>query len=225
MATIKAVLIDFDDTLCMSEAACFDLENETLRRMYRPAQKRDVHKQTWGVALGTAMQLRSPGLDLQEFWQIFPIVHEEFVRAGLVDVIPEANLQVLAELRKQNLSVMILTSRTETESLHLLRPDHKLASYIDAFYHKDNMQWHKPDPRAFAHIEKDHGLKPQECVYVGDAVTDAAAAKGADLHFIASLESGLLTPQDFAAYTVDAFITSFTELPRAITELTEKVKT
>ncbi len=222
MAAIKAVIVDFDDTLCMTESACFDLENEVLRRLNRPAQSREVHKQTWGLALGHAMGLRSPGIGLNEFWGVFPSVHDEFVRAGLVDVVPSENLQTLRILHDMGLKVMVLTSRTEAESRHLLEPDHKLSALIDAFYHKDNMRWHKPDPRAFAHIEQDHGLKPQECVYVGDTVSDAAAAKGAGLHFVASLESGVLTSKDFCDFPVDAFVQSFTELPQVVAQLSEK---
>ena len=216
MATIKAVIVDFDDTLCMTEAACFAMENELLRRMRRPAQSREVHRQTWGIPLAPAMELRSPGIDLGEFWRVFPVVHTEYVKAGLIDVIPESNIRALQELRDMGLQVMILTSRTKTECEHLLHADHLVSSLVDAFYHKDNTDWHKPDPRVFTHIEKDHGLKPQECVYVGDALGDAAAAKGANLHFVACLEGGILTKQDFAGLSVDAFIYTFAELPSVV---------
>lgn len=219
MAPIKAVIVDFDDTLCMTEAACFAMENEMLRRMHRPPQSRKVHKQTWGIPLAPAMELRSPGIDLTEFWEVFPEVHAEYVKAGRIDAIPESNIAALQELRTMELQVMILTSRTKTECEHLLHADHLVASLVDAFYHKDNTDWHKPDPRVFTHIEKDHGLKPKECVYVGDALGDAAAAKGAGLHFVASLQGGILTEQDFADFAVDAFMTKFEELPTIVRRL------
>jgi len=187
--------------------------------MGRDAQSRDTHKQTWGMPLGQAMELRSPGIDLAEFWQMFPVVHTEFVNAGRIDVVSASSIITLQKLRDMNLKVMILTSRTKTESHHLLSPEHQLSPIIDAFYHKDNTSWHKPDPRVFAHIEQDHGFKPGECVYVGDTVGDAAAAKGASLYFIASLESGLRSKKDFTEYAVDAFIDAFTELPDVITRL------
>ena len=219
MATIIAVILDFDDTLCMSEAYCFNLENEVLRRMGRAAQDRELHKQTWGVDLEPAMELRSPGIDLREFWQLFPVVHKEFIETGHMDVIPMANMQILRELKEMGLQLMVLTSRTETESQHLMSSSHQLSSILNAFYHKDSNAWSKPDPRVFAHIEREHGFMPEECVYVGDSIGDAAAAKGAGLFFIASLESGLRSENDFAAYNVDAFIASFTELPVAIARL------
>ncbi|MGB4759594.1 MAG: hypothetical protein WBP26_06080 [Candidatus Saccharimonadales bacterium] len=79
---IKAVIIDFDDTLCLTEEACFNLENETLQRMGRKPMSRDIHKNTWGQPLYDAIRLRSPGVDADKFWEIMPTVHEEFIEGG-----------------------------------------------------------------------------------------------------------------------------------------------
>jgi phosphoglycolate phosphatase-like HAD superfamily hydrolase len=50
-----------------------------------------------------------------------------------------------------------------------------------------------------------------ECVYVGDAVTDAIAANGAGMHFIAVLESGLRQKEDFKKVRVDFFAKKFSD--------------
>ncbi|MCA9325167.1 HAD family hydrolase [Candidatus Saccharibacteria bacterium] len=216
---IEAVIIDFDDTLCLTEEGCFGLENETLRRMGREPMSREIHMQTWGQLLGDAIQLRSPGIDLDEFWRQMPTVHEEFIAHGLVDVVTEENIVALDRLASLGKRLMVLTSRTETEVRHLLDPDHHLAGRLTAFYHKDNMEFHKPDPRAFQVIERDHGLSPQQCVYVGDNPSDAAAANGAELFFIANLESGIRSREDFAGYRVDQFVNTFPDVVSAVQEL------
>lgn len=216
---IEAVIIDFDDTLCLTEEACYGLENETLRRLGREPMNRDIHRSTWGQPLYDAIQVRSPGVDADKFWEIMPTVHEEFIGNGQIDVVTEENLQTLDKLARLGKKLMILTSRTELEMKHLLAPSHHLADRIAHFYHKNNMAYHKPDPRAFEVIERDHGLKPEQCVYVGDSPSDAAAAKGARLHFVASLESGIRTEDDFSAYPVDGYIYRFTDLPKAIVSL------
>lgn len=216
MSKIEAVIIDFDDTLCLTEEACFGLENETLQKMDLPPMSREIHIQTWGQPLYDAIQLRSPGVDADRFWELMPSVHEEFIRNGQIDVVPEANLLTLDRLAKSGKQLMILTSRTKLEMQHLLDPNHHLAGRIGSFYYKDNMKFHKPDPRAFEIIEQEHGLTPDVCAYVGDSPGDAAAAKGAGLHFVASLESGIRTREDFAGYSVDQFIDTFPELYDAI---------
>lgn len=48
---------------------------------------------------------------------------------------------------------------------------------------------------------------------------DAAAAKGAGLHFIASMESGIRTKQDFEAYPADKYIKAFPQVVAAVSEI------
>src|SRR5690349_7380405 len=116
---IKAVIIDFDDTLSLTEAACFRLENEVLRRMGRPPIDRELYRSTWGMPMHEAMTLRSPGVDPDGFMKIYPIVHEEMVDQGEIDVVSDENMEVLDKLAEQGKELMILTSRTATEVKYL----------------------------------------------------------------------------------------------------------
>lgn len=216
---IEAVIVDFDDTLCLTEEASFNLENEILHRMGRQAMSREVHCSTWGQYLYDAIQVRSPGVDADAFWRLMPDVHEEFIESGQIDMVTEDNLETLDRLLEVGKKLMILTSRSQMEIRHMLEPSHSLARRIASFYFKDNMDYCKPDPRAFVVIERDYGLAPSQCVYVGDSPSDAAAAKGAGLHFVASLESGLRSEEDFSAYPVDRFIVRFTDLYNAVLSL------
>lgn len=220
---IKAVIIDFDDTLCLSEHLCFDLENEMLALMGRKPQTREIHKQTWGQPLFEVIATRSPGVDIATFRKLVEENITSWVNEGRLDHLSPERLAVLDDILAQGKELHILTSRTHTEAAHLLAPDHTLASRIKTFYYRDNMKYHKPDPRAFEQVLDDHMLKPEECVYVGDATSDAAAAKQAGLHFIASLESGLRTKQDFDAFPVDLFIPDFSALPAAVAQLDAKL--
>lgn len=64
---IEAVVIDLDDTLCLTEAACFEMENEVLERMGRLPMPREVHLETWGRPLFEAISDRAPGIDVEAF--------------------------------------------------------------------------------------------------------------------------------------------------------------
>jgi len=216
---IKAVVVDLDDTLCLTEAACFDMENAVLQRMGRSAMSREIHTSTWGRPLFEAILDRSPGIDLPAFQQAYDPIIREYVQSGRLDSIPEANLAALDRLTAMGKQLLILTSRTHTELQHMLEPDHHLSGRVAKFYYKDIMQYHKPDPRAFGELLRDTNLAPEEAVYVGDSVTDAQAAKGAGLHFVASLESGLRTKEDFAGQSVDLFINTFPEIVTAAQRL------
>ncbi len=219
---IKAVVIDFDDTLCLTEAVCFDLENEVLRRMGREPMSREVHLRTWGKPLFDAITERSPGVDVDEFSNVYHQVIPEYTSSGRLDTISSENIAALDQLIKNGKQLMILTSRTHGELKHILEPTHQLAERIEAFYYKDNMEFHKPDPRAFKELLHHHFLEPGDCVYVGDSVSDADASNDAGLRFICSLESSLRTKEDFNGHRVDAFIKKFSDLPASVLELDSK---
>lgn len=219
---IKAVIIDVDDTLCLTEAICFELENEVLTEIGATPQSREIHKQTWGKPLFEIITTRSPGVDADTFRQLYEQKLEGYVRDGKLDAIPQANFLALDSLLAAGKQLYILTSRTLSEAKHLLEPDHFLASRISGFYHKENTTHHKPDPRVFDVLLQEHSLQADECVYIGDSPSDAEAAINAGLHFVASLESQLRTRENFAAYTVAAFINTFPEVVGAVEALEAK---
>jgi HAD superfamily hydrolase (TIGR01549 family) len=216
---IKAVIIDYDDTLCLTEQDCFKLENDALRRMGRDRMPREIHKQTWGQPLFEAISVRSPGIDVEAFKTVYHPLIDEYIREEKLDTIPKANYLALDELTKRGKLLFLLTSRTHGELKHMLEPDHLLSSTIKAFYYKDNMQYHKPDPRAFDELLKENGLRAENCIYVGDSISDAAASKKAGLKFIASLESGLRQKSDFLPGQVDKYIDKFSDIVQAVSEL------
>ncbi len=203
---IRAVLFDFDDTLCLTEETCFYLENEVAQKMGHAPMSRQVHKETWGKPLADAIALRIPGINIEAFMENIAYAQELLAAEGKIDIVSPENMELLDKLMNHGKKLGIITSRQLSEAKHLLQEDHPLASRMEAFYHKDNSTYIKPDPRVFDEVLKDFGVRPEEVVYVGDAPTDAIAAKGAGLHFIALLEGGIRTQEDFAGESVDLFV-------------------
>lgn len=216
---IRAVIVDVDDTLCMTEAGSFDLVNDVLARMGRPPMSRAVHQATWGEVLLDAMPRRSPGVDLHRFAELFPAAHQQYLADGRLDVIPPENLAALDKLVLAGRTVLLLTSRAEAEIEHMLAPDHVLAGLVTGAYHQGNTRFRKPDPRAFDELLAETGFTPGECVYVGDSPGDAVAAGGAGLRFIACLQSGVRRLDEFDPSLVTAAIEAFPDLPAAVDEL------
>ena len=214
--SLDAVIIDFDDTLVMTELACFVLENEALRRMGRQPMSRETHVQTWGMQIADAILLRSPGINVNEYLHVANQVHQEMVDAGEIDVVSAENIATLTALLRHNLQLFILTSRTEDECRHLLDPLHNLSDKFVHIYHAGNTSHIKPDPRVFDALLQEYSLTPDTCVYVGDSPSDGIADNKAGMKFIACFESGLRTPDDFKDISVGASIDRFTELTTAI---------
>ncbi len=218
---IKLVAIDVDDTLCMTEEACFHMENEAAAQLGYPPMERAVHRHNWGHPLEEAITKRFPGIHVGRFMRELTKLVPQYVSQGKLDDIQATTLNALDTLRNQGVSLAILTSRSSKEVTHFLEKNHPLQKRIQGFYHKDNSEFGKPDPRVFIQILKQFEVLPHESVYIGDTVTDAQCAKSAGLYFIATLENNLRSQSDFAHTSVDAFIRNFTEVPQVITALGE----
>lgn len=208
---IKLVIIDFDDTLSLTEEACFRLENETARQLGFPPMTREAHLKNWGKPVEQAIVERITGIDPKEFMKKLESTHNQYIQEGRIDIVSEKNLKFLDSLKASGKKLAILTSRSLQEAKHLLHDDHMLGKKIEKFYHKDNSEYLKPDPRVFDQILSDFAVSPHEAVYLGDSLSDAIATKAAGLHFIAVLESGLKTEEDFNHLTVDFFATTLPE--------------
>lgn len=209
---IKLVIIDFDDTLCLTEEACFKVENYVAQKMGFVPMTREAHIKNWGHPLEEAILERVPGINAEIFMQEIEKALPEFIERGELDTITDINLQTLESIRAGGIKTAILTSRSLMEVKHLLDKDHPLTSRIDAFYHKGNTEFLKPDPKVFNKALKHFNVTPDEAVYIGDSLGDAASAKGAGLHFIALLESELRTREDFKSMPVDYFALKFNDI-------------
>lgn len=214
---IKLVIIDFDDTLSLTEKACFKIENLIAQQMGFAPMDRETHLKNWGKPLKEAIVERFPGIDADKFMVCFENTLPEFIEKGEVDFISEINFQTLDKLKKLCLKLAILTSRSLGEIRHLMDTKHPLNNYIDAFYHKENLDYVKPDPKVFDKALEKFQVKLTEAVYIGDSLNDAISAKNAGLHFIALLESGLRTKEYFKKVKVDFFANKFSEIIAYIT--------
>ena len=209
---IRAVLIDFDDTIAMTQEVCFHFENQVLADMGLPPMDREVYRRTWGPPVEVAIALRVPGIDLEEYQRRFAARYEDDALGGPMSEVTDENLGVLDALRGRGIALGLLTSRRHREMGNLLECDHPLRARLDYFYGLDDVPEPKPSPRAFEPFLRSTGIAPADCVYVGDAVNDAAAATGAGLHFIANLENGTLRRESFEGYPVLGFIERFENL-------------
>ena len=213
---IKLVVVDFDDTLCLTEEATFHIENEVAVELGYAPMTREAHKKNWGKNLAEAITERIPGVEVEKFLFRLEEVHMIHAASGKVDTVSEQNLQALDQIIDSGLKLGLLTARSFREAQHLLHQDHPLSKRIERFYHMDNSEFSKPDPRAFEKILRDFNVVPDETVYIGDAFGDAICANGAGVHFIAVMESGIRSKEDFKEYNVDYFAPTFVEAINAV---------
>ncbi len=87
-----------------------------------------------------------------------------------------------------------------------------LTRFFEVIITREDTEKHKPDPEPILFACKKLGIKPEEAVYVGDALFDFQAARNAGTNFIGFV-SGAVSEKDFKALNVKA-ITSLKELLR-----------
>lgn len=213
LQNIRAVGFDLDDTLVMTEQSAFNFENVVLAMMGRPPMSRQVHQKTWGRHILDAITERSPGVDVERFGKLFASEFEKMLKTNPIDNLTEEVEETLLALGTAGFYLFILTGRDGFETAHLTKDGHPISLHIapEDVYHKDNISHPKPDPRAFDWLWA-KGFKPNQCVFVGDSIYDGQAAAGAGMNFVATLESGFRSKEDFADIKVTAFINKFSDL-------------
>lgn len=105
---IKAVILDLDDTLCLTEEACFKLENETLEAMGRLPMSRKLHLATWGKPLFEVISVRSPGVDVDLFRNAYIPRIKRAIKDGRLDSISPQNFEAIDKLLEMDKSALQL---------------------------------------------------------------------------------------------------------------------
>jgi len=89
-----------------------------------------------------------------------------------------------------------------------------LTRFFEVIVTREDTEKHKPDPEPILLACKKLGIKPEEAVYVGDALLDFQAAKNAGTGFIGFI-SGSASKEDFESLNVKS-INSLKELLKVI---------
>lgn len=90
----------------------------------------------------------------------------------------------------------------------------KLTRFFEVIVTREDTEKHKPNPEPLLLACKKLGIKPQEAVYVGDALIDYKAAKNAETDFIGFI-SGSASKEDFESLNVKS-VSSLKELLKVL---------
>jgi phosphoglycolate phosphatase len=174
---IKAVLFDFDDTLVDTFNSkipaiieyCASVNNVSI-------DSREVES-LWGMPFWEKMRILSKSTEIDT--SRYLAISEKYPLLPF----PESE-KTLTELQSR-VSIGIVTSLARPVLLHSLSALGWSAVSFTTLVAEGEASANKPDPRVFepalASLE---GIKREEILYVGDALTDARAASDAGLHFL-----------------------------------------
>jgi phosphoglycolate phosphatase len=174
---LKLIAFDFDGTLADSVEFCLSTFDVIFAKyLGDKAPSREEVYQCFGMnepgVIRHFLGKENPEAE-QEFYRIHRQLHPEKCPAPYSGVI-----DLLDFLKKKGLEMTILTGRSETTcqiSMECLNMGH----YFSKFQYGSPEKSDKSDH--FLKLLKDTGLKREEILYIGDAVSDVTACRKAEI--------------------------------------------
>ncbi|MDD3284794.1 MAG: HAD family hydrolase [Patescibacteria group bacterium] len=180
---IKAVIFDIDGVLLDSfEANLKFFQNLMTEFNYKPPT-RENFKETFHLSMLDVVKYFTNSTDEEEINKIWEAGRD---RGSLYPMellkIPENVELVLEELNK-NYLLGLATSRVK-ESIYSIPQLAKLEKYFKVAISFCDTVRHKPYPDPLLKAAGKLGIKPEQCVYIGDLESDMLAAKAAGMKII-----------------------------------------
>lgn len=121
--------------------------------------------------------------------------------------------EILRKLKLNNFKLAVATSKSRLE-LNSALAFNKLADIFDITCCGEEY-CHKPHPAMLEHIRSQFSLLPNQCIMIGDTITDINFAKNANIETIA-VSFGAHTAEYLQTASPLAIIDKWTQLPELI---------
>ena len=200
----KAIIFDFDGTLVDTIGSIWAEYRRVILSMGLPAVSHREFTRNIGRAWDEIIERFWPGIDAKEFTRHYR------VEAESVKAIP--GVEAALESLSHDYVLAIMTSRGEKTFLPHMKKAGIDPKLFAAMFHRNDLKFNKPDPRALSPVFKALGLKPSDTIYVGDSIIDAECALKAGAGFVA-VRTGGAYDEDFLALGVRDILDSVADLP------------
>jgi len=177
---IKAILFDVDGVLLDSFAANLDFFQKVMPAAGYPAPTSEEYLPLFFVSLRDTIIALSGQNDETEIERIKTIALSPQIVSLNPKLMVGAEDAIKRLAKKYDLAVV--TSRIKE---YALEGDlNRLKNYFQTIVAYEDTENHKPLPDPLLKAASDLKVHPQECLYIGDALSDYQAAKAADMPII-----------------------------------------
>lgn len=206
---IKAVAFDVDGVLIDSNNVIVEAYRETAKKLRLRAPSPREILDLMGRPLGEIVGILWPNANIElytkEYRRLF--TNEELIIPS-VEGAPDA----VRKIKKFGYRIGVISGKIEYFIRKHLKEagfDMNLFEFIGSF---ETTEKHNPDPEPLLHAISKLEVKPEEIVYVGDAIADYECANNAKVEYIAVL-TGSLKRQKLQELEVKNIIDSVVDLP------------
>ena|SRR3989344_5328008 len=177
---IKAVIFDIDGVLVDSYEANFQFYTKLFKTAgYTPPSKKDypnLFHLTMKDLIKKITKLKSEE-EVEKIWLMGKNVIE--YPYNLLKT-PKTLIKIIKSLN-QSYELAIVSSRISTKLFDEIPSLLKVKKYFKVIVLYEDTKKHKPHPDPLILAAKKLKIKPEECVYIGDAETDMEAARAAGM--------------------------------------------
>lgn len=207
---IKAVIFDVDGTLIDSFEANFRFFRDLMTQSGYAAPAREDYASIFHRPMMDIIKLFSKSSSKEEIERIYKIGMGRDIGYDLSLLKMPDQAEATLEKLSQDYMIGIVTGRVRQSVFEA--PDlEKLKKYFKVAVAYQDTENHKPHPEPLLLAARKLGIKPEECVYVGDVENDMIAAKAAHMKAILySLYSKAVSP------SADASTSVFHDLPKIV---------
>jgi pyrophosphatase PpaX len=188
LQSIKAVLFDLDGTLVDSLEAIVNAVEKALELIGLKCDSAKIVKMI-GLPLENIFGVLAPNLSEQEIWQLVDKYREYYMAHHLENttIHPSAQM-VLRKLKAKGLKLGIITDKYRRPVMDVLS-HFGITELFDVVVTGYEVKKHKPEPDIVLEATKRLGVKPEQCVVVGDSPVDVESGKRAGAFTIAVLSN------------------------------------
>lgn len=186
---IKACVFDLDGTLSYTLDSMASVANEILETYSLKALPVDNYRYYCGD--GASMLIRrclkdAGDPELKYYDEIEPIYREKFNADPLYMISHYQGMpETIKELKKRGLKLTVCSNKPHAATCKVI--DHLFGGDFDMVLgQKDDIR-RKPAPDGPLFLARELGVKPQECLYVGDTGTDMQTGKAAGMFTVGVL--------------------------------------
>jgi len=221
---VRAVVFDLDGTLVSFNVDYRAVRADLLDLLARQGLPRSIFSPSDRVfdSLAKAeLYMRSRGRGGQDFQRVreaaLSVVTRHEMEAARATVLVPGALEALKALRESGLRIALFTVNSEAPTNHILRRL-RLRDFFDAVVTRESAPSVKPNPGHLEAVLRKLGVEPGEALVVGDSVHDVRCARGLGVTAV-GVTTGTSTPEDLTRAGATRVISSLTELPSLVRQL------
>jgi HAD superfamily hydrolase (TIGR01549 family) len=225
--TTKAVILDIDGTLMN-----FTLDYKTSRaeviqyltkqgfpsslfsikeNIFEMLKKAEIYMKNNGEKESKARIVRKGVLSIAD--------RHEMEAANATNILPGV-LETLKTLKNMGMKMAIFTMNGEKSTSHIMRT-FRLRQFFDAIITRESVSAVKPNPVHLEAVLSALNIRPEEAIVVGDSILDMRCARELDITGI-GITTGISSPKELTYTGASYLISSLTEIPKLIQQLSEQ---